>query len=58
MTKLLSRFTHNWVKHCKVVEKFMYTREIRSPEPVAFVQLGCQLADHRGSEASPTDGGD
>ena len=53
MNELPQHIAHNWVEHCKLVEKFMYARDTKPPEPAA--EAVCQLGGHSDSEASATD---
>ena len=55
MNELLQHIAHNWVEQCKLVEKFMYARDIKPPQPVAAAEAECQLDSHSDSEASATD---
>lgn len=55
MNELPQHTAHNWVEQCKLVEKFMYARDTKPPEPAAAAEPGCQLGGHSDSEASATD---
>lgn len=55
MNEFSQHFLHNQVGQCKLAEKLMFARDVKPPELAAFVEVGCQLNDRSGSEASETD---
>ena len=55
MNELPQHVVHNWVEQRKAVEKFMYARDTKAPQPAAAVGAGCQLDGHSDFEASATD---
>ena len=54
MNEVPQHIAHKWVEQCKLVEKFMYARDTKRPEPAAAAEAKCQFRSHSNSEASAT----
>ena len=52
MKEVPENFVQNWVEQRIKAEDFMYARDVKPPEPAAFVEVGCDLKDDSGDETS------